>query len=85
MIPTVDRLGDGTPLTPVAVLRAADAARILAALGPMLTACDRVLLAQYTTSVETWSWTAALRVKTWLMQAEEVEEQHEAAWAEACA
>jgi hypothetical protein len=85
MIPTPDRLGDGTPLTPVAVLRAAEAARIRTALGPMLTPCDRALLARYTTNIEAWSWSAALRVKTWLMQAEEIEEQHEAAWAEACA
>jgi hypothetical protein len=80
MIPTPDRLGDGTPLTPVAVLRAADAARIRTALGPMLTPCDRALLAQYVE--DRVSWSGMLRVKTWLRQ---VEEETELAWARACA
>jgi hypothetical protein len=80
MISIPDRLGDGTPLTPVAVLRAAEAARILAALGPMLTSCDRALLARYVE--DRVSWSGMLRVKTWLRQ---VEEDTELAWAGACA
>jgi hypothetical protein len=80
MILTRDILGDGTPLTPIAVLRAAEAARILAALGPMLTACDRALLLRYVEDRVPWS--GMLRVKTWLRQ---VEEETELAWAGACA
>jgi hypothetical protein len=75
-----DRLGDGTPLTPVAVLRAAEAARIRTALGPMLTACDRALLLRYVEDRVQWS--GMLRVKTWLRQ---VEEETELAWTEAYA